>query len=99
MNEQERDRRVQGAEVAFEPFEARKPWRRNRVRDLVLDLSGVNDIDAANLTLLLTAQQYARREGRSVWLAGASAKIWETIVAMGLVRFFKRFPAPYKGAA
>jgi anti-anti-sigma regulatory factor len=97
MNEQERDRRVEGAET-LEPFEARKPWRRGRFRDLVLDLSGVGDIDAANLTLLLTAQQHARSEGRSVWLAGTSAKIWETIVAMGLGRFFKRFPAPYKGA-
>jgi anti-anti-sigma regulatory factor len=61
-------------------------------RDLVLDFSGIRKLDMANLSILLTAQQHAQEEDRSVWLAGIPLEIWRALHAMGLGAFFKPFP-------
>ena len=61
--------------------------------DLVLDLSGVQELDLANLALLLTTQQKAEQEDRDVWLVGVPLPIWQALHAMGLGQFFKPFPA------
>ena len=59
---------------------------------LVVDLSGCEELDLANLSLLLTAQQQAREEDRDVWLAGVPFHIWRKLHEMGLGRYFRPFP-------
>jgi anti-anti-sigma regulatory factor len=61
-------------------------------RDLVVDLSGIKELDLTSLALLLTAQQRAEKEDRGVWLAGVPIPIWKALHAMGLGRLFKPFP-------
>ena len=61
--------------------------------DLVLDLSGIQELDVANLSLLLTTQQKAEQEDRDVWLVGVPIGVWQALHAMGLGGFFKPFPA------
>ena len=60
--------------------------------DLVVDLSGITELDLASLALLLTAQQNVEQEDRDVWLAGVPLHVWQALNAMGLGRFFKPFP-------
>ncbi len=59
---------------------------------LVVDLSGIRELDLTSLALLLTAQQKAAQENRDVWLAGVPLHVWQALNAMGLGRFFKPFP-------
>lgn len=66
--------------------------------DVVVDLSGVLKLDVTSLGILLTAQQRAESEGRSVWLAGLHVQLWQALDAMGLGRLFKAFPIPQKAA-
>ena len=61
--------------------------------DLVLDMSGIQELDVANLSLLLTTQQNAEQEDRDVWLVGVPLQLWQALHAMGLGGFFKPFPA------
>lgn len=61
-------------------------------KDLVVDLSGLRELDFASLALLLTAQQQAEQEDRVVWLAGVPLQIWRNLNASGLGRFFRPFP-------
>ena len=63
-----------------------------RGTDLVLDLSGIRELDVANLSLLLTAQQQAQEEDRAIWLAGVPFEVWRSLHIMGLGSFFKPFP-------
>ena len=77
-------------------LEAGPPTLRRREGDLVVDLSGVQELDVATLAVLMTAQQQAKGENRSVWLAGVPMKIWQALDAMGLGRFFKPFPVSEK---
>jgi ABC-type transporter Mla MlaB component len=75
---------------------SRKPlWKPDRA-DLVVDLSGIQELDVTNLALLLTAQQNAQKEDRAVWLAGVPMGVWQTLHEMGLGRFFKPFPVSAK---
>ena len=68
-----------------------------KLADLVLDLSGIQELDVANLSLLLTTQQKAEQEDRDVWLVGVPLQVWQALHAMGLGRFFKPFPASGEG--
>lgn len=61
-------------------------------KDLVVDLSGMRELNLTSLALLLTAQRSAQRENRAVWLAGVPGQVWEALYAMGLGRFFRAFP-------
>ena len=61
-------------------------------RDLVVDLTGINQLDLESLALILTAQQQAEQEDRRVWLAGVPLRIWKTLDDMGLGRLFSFFP-------
>lgn len=63
--------------------------------DLVVDLSGIEELDLASLALLLTAQQKAAKENRKVWLVGVPLKVWNALNTMGLGKFF--FPFPESG--
>ena len=67
-------------------------------RDLVIDLSGITELDVTSLALLLTARQNAEEEGRSVWLAGLEVHLWQALNAMGLARLFRAFPIPEEAA-
>ena len=63
-------------------------------RDLVIDLSGVTELDVTSLAIILTARQKAEEEGRRVWLAGLQVHLWQALNAMGLARLFMAFPIP-----
>lgn len=98
MNEHERFR-VQ--EEAPRVLRARRPAPgRQRTRpDVVLDLSDRDGLGVADLALLLTAQQIAQREHRSIWIAGLPLDAWHTLHEMGLSHFFRPFPLSPKGNA
>ncbi len=61
--------------------------------DLVVDLTGMGELSVTHLALLLTAQQNAAREHKSVWLAGVGVHVWQALHGMGLGRYFKPFPS------
>ena len=92
MNEHENDARAterEGGLPVLEPARGAAPRKKG---DLVVDLSGIKELDLASLALLLTAQQTAKQEDRAVWLAGVPLHVWQALNAMGLGRFFKPFP-------
>ena len=60
--------------------------------DLVFDFTGIHTLDVRSLSLLLTAQQVADRDGSTVWVAGLPERIWSVFRAMGLDDFFREFP-------
>ena len=60
--------------------------------DLIFDFSGINSLDVRSLSLLLTAQQVADRDGNTVWVAGLPERVWSVFRAMGLDDFFREFP-------
>jgi anti-anti-sigma regulatory factor len=67
--------------------------------DLVVDLTGIEELDFTSLGLLLTAQQNAMHEDRAIWLLGVPLPLWHMLHAMGLSRFFKAFPVAEGWAA
>jgi anti-anti-sigma regulatory factor len=67
--------------------------------DLVVDLTGVEELDFTSLGLLLTAQQNAMHEDRAIWLLGVPLSLWHMLHAMKLSRFFKAFPVSEGTAA
>ena len=96
MNEHENDTRTteHGGDL---PVLNTAPVAASRKKgDLVVDLSGVKELDLTSLALLLTAQQNAEQEDRDVWLAGVPLHVWKALHAMGLGRFFKPFPVSGK---
>ena len=60
--------------------------------DLIFDFTGIQTLDVRSLSLLLTAQQVADRDGSTVWVAGLPERVWSVFRAMGLDDFFKEFP-------
>lgn len=92
MNGHENDTGTEnhGQEISvLETAEVAAPGKKG---DLVVDLSGITELDVASLALLLTAQQKAEQEDRGVWLAGVPLHVWQALHAMGLGGFFKPFP-------
>ena len=92
MNEHEKDARTRehaGHLPTLEPVQVAAPGEKG---DLVVDLSGIRELDLTSLALLLTAQQKAEKEDRDVWLAGVPLHVWQALNAMGLGQFFKPFP-------
>jgi ABC-type transporter Mla MlaB component len=98
MNEHENDIRMEGPENGLRLGEIPGAWATTRGRDLVLDLSGIRELDAANLSLLMTAQQQAQKEDRVIWLTRVPYRVWETLHSMGLDRLFRAFPVSGAGA-
>ena len=92
MNEHENDTRLPDQPDELATFEQGDTGAARRKGDLVVDLSGITELDLASLALLLTAQQKAKEEDRDVWLAGVPLHVWKALNAMGLGRFFKPFP-------
>ena len=92
MNEHENDTGTEEHRVEISVLESAEVAAPRKKGDLVVDLSGVRELDFANLALLLTAQQKAEQEDRDVWLAGVPINVWQALNAMGLGRFFKPFP-------
>ena len=60
--------------------------------DLVFAFSGGEKLDLHGLSLLLTAQQMAHDDDRTVWVAGLSRRSWLLLEALGLNDLFKAFP-------
>ncbi len=60
--------------------------------DLIFDFTGIHTLDVKSLSLLLTAQQVADRDGNTVWVAGLPERVWSVFRAMGLDDFFREFP-------
>lgn len=60
--------------------------------DLIFDFTGIQTLDVRSLSLLLTAQQVADRDGSTVWVAGLPEQVWSVFRAMGLDDFFREFP-------
>jgi ABC-type transporter Mla MlaB component len=99
MNEHEKESRIQGERERFPMMDGRRSQLGPAGSDLVVDLSGIKELDVTSLALLLTAQQSAQKEDRAIWLAGVPVGTWHTLHAMGLGRFFKPFPASAGAAA
>jgi len=98
MNEDANNRRRRGTARNLPVVERGRGRIRKRKGDLVVDLSGVSELDLSSLALLLTAQQKAEKEDRSVWLAGVPLQIWQALNAMGLGHLFQPFPVSGKVA-
>ncbi len=96
MTEHERGTRQANRELTVLTGQDHRPTPEKR--DLVVDLSGVRELNLTSLALLLTAQRNAQEENRSVWLAGLPGQMWEALYAMGLGPFFKAFPKPGQAA-
>lgn len=96
MNEHEMHTRIGEKARSLPVLRARKLRGRLDRADLVVDLSGVQQLDVTDLALLLTAQQNASKEDRAIWLAGVPMGIWKALHEMGLGRFFKPFPVSPK---
>jgi anti-anti-sigma factor len=62
-------------------------------RDVILDLSQVERIDAAGVTALLTLLNGAREAGHSLHIGSASAHVTEVLGLLGLDRVL--FPADF----
>ncbi len=92
MNEHENDTRLPDQTGDLTTFEPGGAGTSERKGDLVVDLTGITELDLASLALLLTAQQKAEQEDRDVWLVGVPLHVWKALNAMGLGRFFKPFP-------
>ena len=60
--------------------------------DLIFDFEGIQAIDVKSLSLILTAQQVADQDSRTVWLAGLPERVWNVFRAMGLDEYFREFP-------
>lgn len=93
MNEHESDPTLREDTQALPVLGAHGASESVKKADLVLDLSGIQELDVVNLSLLLTTQQKAEQEDRDVWLVGVPLQVWQGLHAMGLGRFFKPFPA------
>ncbi|MFC1791432.1 STAS domain-containing protein [Gemmatimonadota bacterium] len=98
MNEHENVTGHGGDVGNFPVLDSRGTTGAPRKADLVVDLSGIQQLDLSDLALLLTAQQKAQQEGRVVWLAGVPLGIWQALQAMGLGRYFRPFPVSGKVA-
>ena len=92
MNEHEKDARTPVDSKKIHVLNTVKSSGPRRRGDLVVDLSGIKELDLTSLALLLTAQQKAKEEDRGVWLAGVPLQIWKALHAMGLGDLFKPFP-------
>jgi ABC-type transporter Mla MlaB component len=92
MNEHENDARLPDEAEDLTVFEPARTGAARKEGDLVVDLSGIKELDLTSLALLLTAQQKAEKEDRDVWLAGVPLHVWKALHAMGLGGFFKPFP-------
>jgi ABC-type transporter Mla MlaB component len=92
MNEHEKDDRSESQAKELPVLDPVDRVEKRRKGDLVVDLSGIKELNLASLALLLTAQQNAKEEDRAVWLAGVPLNVWQALDAMGLGRFFKPFP-------
>ncbi len=62
-------------------------------RDLVLDFSGIEELDVRSLALLLTARELACAEDRHVWSTGVPLGTRWALSALGLDDFFPPLPA------
>jgi len=92
MNEHENEARTPEHAEDLPVLESVEITAPRKEGDLVVDLSGIRELDLISLALLLTAQQKAEQEDRDVWLAGVPLHVWQALNAMGLGRFFKPFP-------
>lgn len=92
MNEHENEARNQEEPQELHVLEAVETIDPRKEGDLVVDFSGIRELNLASLALLLTAQQKAKQEDRSVWLAGVPRTVWSALDSMGLGKFFKSFP-------
>ena len=99
MNEHENDTGDPAGRQTLPVLETDEAAREPGRADLVVDLSGIQQLDLTSLALLLTAQQKAQKEDSVVWLAGVPLGIWRALHAMGLGRFFRPFPVSGESAA
>jgi len=92
MNEHENGTGTEEHRADISVLESAEVATPRKKGDIVVDLSGIRELDLSSLALLLTAQQNAEQEDRDVWLAGVPLHVWQALNAMGLGRFFKPFP-------
>ncbi len=92
MNEQENEHRIGEDARALPMAGSGASTQLPNRRDLVVDLTGIQELDVTSLALLLTAQQNAQKEDKAIWLVGVPLAVWQALHAMGLGRFFKPFP-------
>jgi anti-anti-sigma factor len=60
----------------------------NNARDLVLELSGVTDIDSAGIQLLLATRRSLGAHGATLRLAGCGGAVGEALVLYGMADAF-----------
>lgn len=99
MNEHGEETGARGVVRTLPVVDRRSHGRMPDRSDLVVDLTGIQELDVTSLALLLTAQQNAQKEDRAIWLAGVPMGVWQALHAMGLGRFFKPFPVSAGGSA
>ena len=92
MNGHEENIRIRPPKRANQVVDTAWNRRAPALGDLVVDLTGIMELDVTSLALLLTAQQNAQKEDRAIWLAGVPMGLWQALHSMGLGRFFKPFP-------
>jgi anti-anti-sigma factor len=66
--------------------------------DVALDLSGVTDIDAAGIQLLVSLRLEAAEGDRSFAVSAASKRVMEAFAFCRLLRFFELEPSAEAGA-
>lgn len=92
MTEHEKETRIERGTREFHILGHPEVLRAPKRPGLVVDLSGIRQLDLTSLALLLTAQQNAQEQGREVWLAGVPLEVWQSLHTLGLGRFFRPFP-------
>ena len=65
----------------------------DEARALVLDLSGVSDIDSAGLQLLLALRRSLAAQGATVQLAGVSGAVADALALYGMAGAMPTVPA------
>ena len=81
MNEHENDTRMPDQTGELAAFKPDGEATGKRKGDLVVDLSGITELDLASLSMLLTAQQKAEKEDR-LHSQRKTEKIWQIYVGI-----------------
>ncbi len=84
--------RLTGPIIINNLFDLQARMRANKTQILILDFTGVPYIDSAGVGALVGAYITHQRDGRKLFLAGASQRIHNTLMVTHVEQFFQFFP-------